>query len=146
MTARVATIVRIADMVVEELLMTTFCLAFEPDRAYRPQYTLAEMKTLHVTVVPKALSLHGLSRSSDIHEYQIDIAVQQKLANESVEEIDPLMALVEQIANHFRKTRLEAMPEAVCTAVENLPVYALEHLENLRQFTSVLTLTFRVAR
>jgi hypothetical protein len=29
---------------------------------------------------------------------------------------------------------------------ENVPVYAPEHLEEYRQFTSVLTLTFRVVR
>jgi hypothetical protein len=32
------------------------------------------------------------------------------------------------------------------TEVANEPVYAMEHLEEFRQFTSVLTLTFKVWR
>ena len=46
----------------------------------------------------------------------------------------------------FRFKRLDSFPNAVWVKTENAPVYAVEHLDQLAQFTSVLTLTFRVIR
>jgi hypothetical protein len=60
--------------------------------------------------------------------------------------LDALMTLIEEIADHFRTQPLASYPNARCTEVKNEPVYALEHLEELRSFTSVITLTFRVWR
>lgn len=141
-----AAILSLADAVVQELNGRPFSLSFVAKRAYRPQFTLAEMKSLHVTVVPKGLLINSLSRSSDSHEYQVDIAVQKKVDKEDAETLDPLMTLVEEIADHFRSPRIAAFAGAIGTKVENRPIYALEHLETLRQFTSVLTLTFRLPR
>jgi hypothetical protein len=56
------------------------------------------------------------------------------------------MELVEEIADHVRSHPLAGFPQARCTEVANEPVYAMEHLEEFRQFTSVLTLTYRVWR
>jgi hypothetical protein len=56
------------------------------------------------------------------------------------------MALVEEIADFFRLRRLTSYPDAIWVRTDNVPVYAPEHLEEFRQFTSVLTLTFRVVR
>jgi len=141
-----AVITQIADAVVEELNGHTFSQPLTAQRLYRPQFDLSEMKTLHVTVVPKALAINSLSRGSDSHEYQIDVAVQKKFETETAEELDPLVGLVEEIADHFRTPRLASLPSAVCVKVENKPVYAQEHFDEMRQFTSILTLTFRVAR
>ena len=60
--------------------------------------------------------------------------------------LDALMTLVEEIADHFRAEPLSSFPGARCVDVKNAPVYSQEHLDELRQFTSVLTLTFRMAR
>jgi hypothetical protein len=56
------------------------------------------------------------------------------------------MELVEEIADFFKQRRLDAYPQAVWVKTENAPIYAAEHMDELRQFTSVLTLTFRVLR
>jgi hypothetical protein len=56
------------------------------------------------------------------------------------------MTLVEEIADHFRTQPLASYPNARCTEVKNEPVYSLEHLDEFRQFTSVITLTYRVWR
>jgi hypothetical protein len=53
---------------------------------------------------------------------------------------------VEEIGLFLRDRRLAACPAAVWLRTENVPIYAPEHLDELRQFTSVLTLTFRVVR
>ncbi|MCR4415292.1 MAG: hypothetical protein NUV77_23010 [Thermoguttaceae bacterium] len=139
-------IVEIADAVVQEFNGGQFSQPVEAQRYYRPTFELAQMKTLHVSVVPKGITIAGLSRSADQHEYQLDVAVQKKLAGEGLEEIDGLLTLVEEIADHFRTPRLASLAGVLCVKVENAPVYAVEHIEEMRLFTSVLTLTFRVTR
>jgi hypothetical protein len=74
------------------------------------------------------------------------VAIQKKLGTIENGEIDDLMTLVEEIADAFRSKRLEGYTSAVCVKTENEPVYAQEHLDQMRQFTSVLTLTYRIMR
>ncbi|HQL76235.1 MAG TPA: hypothetical protein PLD58_23890 [Phycisphaerae bacterium] len=144
-----ALIVDIADAVVAEINDHSFSQPVTAQRLFRPVFDLADMKTLHVSVVPKGVEMQGASRTLVQHDYQIDVGVQKKLpTNPSGDnaEIDALMALVEEIADFFRQRRLQALPNVVWVQTQNLPIYSLEHLEQLRQFTSVLTLTFRVLR
>ena len=56
------------------------------------------------------------------------------------------MTLAEEVGDHLRFQRLPSFPNAMWLRTENDPVYAPEHIRELRQFTSILTLTFRVAR
>jgi hypothetical protein len=141
-----ALIVDIADAVVAELNAGTFSQSFTAQRLYRPEFDLREMAALHVTVVPRGVETLTVSRSSVQYDVSVDVAVQQKLSGESNAEIDPLMNLVEEIATFFRLRRLSAYPNASWLRTENEPVYSPGHLEELRQFTSVLNLTFRVVR
>jgi len=142
----VSVILDIADAVVTELNGEGFGLPFTAERAYLPRFDLPEMASLRVTVVPRGLSISAGTRSRDRHEYRIDVGVQQKLEQEDTAELDPLMDLVEEIADHFRGLVLEADPEAACVGVENGPVYAQDHMREGRLFTSILTLTFRTWR
>jgi hypothetical protein len=100
------------------------------------------MKDLHVTVVPKGVELITAGRGVAQSDVQIDIGVQKKLATGDDAEIDELMGLVQEIAEFIRATR--QFGDAVWVKSENTPIYSQEHLGELRQFTSVLTLTLRV--
>ena len=111
-----------------------------------PEFELADMKTLRVTVVPRGWDIQTATRAAAQCDYQIDVGVQQKCETCDNAELDALLALVERIADHFRGQRLTAMPNAVWVKTENTPLYSPEHMKDLRQFTSVLTLTFRVLR
>ena len=141
-----AEIVDIADAVVTELNAGTFSQELEAVRLYRPQFDLAEMATLHVTVVPKSIETVTVSRTCVQYDITVDVAVQKKLEAETNDEIDPLVSLVEEIAMFFRLRRLAEYPNATWLRTENEPVYSPGHLEEVRQFTSVLTLTFRVVK
>ena len=132
----------IADAVVTALNGQGFSQPFTAARAYRPAFDLREMKDLHVTVVPKGVELTTAGRGFAQSDVQIDIGVQQKLATGDDAEIDVLMGLVEEIAEFVRATR--QFGDAVWVKTENVPIYSQEHLGELRQFTSVLTLTLRV--
>ena len=139
-----AMITDVAGAVVAELNAGSFSQPFEAKRCYLPKYDLAEMKDLHVTVVPKGVTILPGSRSQNQHDVAIDVAVQKKLEKTDNTEIDALMGLVDEIAGRFRLKRLDSYPNAVWLKTEQQPIYSQEHLDQMRQFTSVLTFTFRV--
>lgn len=141
-----AVITDIADAVVAELNAGSFSLSFTAERLYLPAFELADMQSLHVTVVPKSVATDAAARTQNQQDYAIDVAVQQKLTSTANAPIDALVTLVEELADHFRFRRLQNYPDAIWLKTEQQPVYAPEHLEQLRQFTSLLTLTFRVIR
>lgn len=136
----------IAEAVVAELNAGTFSQTFQAERHYLPVYELEDIKDLRVTVVPKGTAIQSAGRGSNQHDVEIDVAVQKKLTKTEPTEIDPLIALVEELADQFRLKRLASYPNAVWTRTQNEPVYAAEHLDQYRVFTSILTLTFRVIR
>jgi hypothetical protein len=142
----VPVITQIADAVVQELNGHEFSQPLEAKRYYRPLFDLAAMADLHVSVVPKAASAERLDRSRHQEEYQVDVAVQKKVEALDNTALDPLAGLVEEIGLFLRDRRLGACPAAVWLRTENVPIYAPEHLDELRQFTSVLTLTYRLVR
>jgi hypothetical protein len=138
------TIADIADAVVTALNGApdgAFSQAFTAARAYLPVFDLKEMKDLHVTVVPKGVELAAVGRGTIQRDVQIDVAVQQKLSACDSSEIDALMELVQQIDGFIRSAG--RMAGAAWVKTENVPIYSQEHLTELRQFTSVLTVTLR---
>lgn len=132
----------IAEAVVAALNGHTFSQPFTAQRAFRPVFDLAEMKDLHVTVVPKGVELFTAGRGLAQSDVQIDIGIQKKLAAGDNAEIDALMGLVQEVAEFVRATG--RFGDAAWIKTENTPIYSQEHLGELRQFTSVLTLTLRV--
>lgn len=139
-----ALIVEIADAVVDELNAGSFEADFTAARDYRPRFTPADLKELRVTVVPRALSVEAESRARQCVDATIDIAIQRRLDSETTEEIDPLMELVDQIVAFWKLRRPSSLSQALCVEVANEPIYAVEHLDQLRVFTSVVSLTFRL--
>ncbi len=138
----------LADAVVASLNAGTFSLPFVAERVAVPEVRLTEMDSLHVTVVPRRVQNEILSRNSDVHEVQVDVAVQQRVADLTNEAIDPLLALVEEIAAHLnRRPMAWTGPPAGSAAwrkTEFTLPYSAEHLREMKQFTSVLTVTYWV--
>lgn len=141
-----ATILQIADSVTAQLNTAQLSHTISAERLYVPNFDLEDMKELRVSVVPRELIIVAHDRATSKYNARIDVAVQQKFEQGSNAEIDPLVALVEQIADLFRLKRLDSMPEARCTQVEHPVIYSAEHWEQLRQFTSLLTLNFQLSR
>lgn len=137
-------IINIAEAVKDALNAHDFSQEFTAERHYQPLFDLAEMKDLHVSVVPNGVTTATLGRARAQFDCRIDVAVQKKLKQADNAEIDLLMLLVDEIAEYFRAKRLEGLPEAAWVKTENTALYAQEHLNEMRQFTSVVTLTFRV--
>lgn len=140
-------VIEAADALVSELNAVpagNFSQAFVAARHYRPLFDLEDLNTLHVSVVPKGMEITSVGRNANQHDVSIDIAVQQVVDPSDHAQLDALMDLVEEIADFFRLRRLSAMPAAIWIGTQNAPVYAPEHLEQMRVFTSVLMLTYRV--
>ena len=137
-------ITQVAEAVIAELNSATLSQPFTAVRSYLPRSELAELKALKVTVVPSGLSVVAASRGQTQQDVAIDVAVQQKLTGEDNTDLDPLLALAEEIAAHFRGKRLASFPSAIWVKTEFKTIYAPDHIDQLRTFTSVVTLTFRV--
>jgi len=136
----------IADAVVESLNAATLGQEIAAERHYQPVFDLPEMADLHVSIVPKGIEVLASSRNQNQHDYAIDIGIQQKVADDS--EADVLMSLAEEIADHFRRGRvqIEGIGSIPVLKVSTEPIFAPEHLTEKRVFTSIITLTFRVLR
>ena len=140
-----STITDIAEAVKDELNGHSFSQPLTASRQYQPLFDLKDMAELHVTVVPHAVDVQSLSRSLHRYDCEVHVAVQKKFTEQSDDELDPLMNLVEEVMDFFRLRKL-ADVDATCVGIANVPVYASEHMAELRQFTSLVTLTFRVMR
>lgn len=137
------TTVQLAQAVTDALNAHEFSVEFTAERMALPVFTLEEMEALHVTVVPREIASSILDRARDEDEVKVDVAVQKKVASAATTEVDPLQALVQEIADFLNR---KAMGDATWKKTENKPVYAPEHLWEKQQFTSVLTVTYRLVR
>ena len=134
----------IADAVVASLNAGTFSEPFTAERLHQPSFELADLQTLRVSVVPKSLEIRNASRQHSFFDCTIDVGLQQKVDDDT--RVDDLLVLAEEIADHLRLQRLADYPQAAWLSIEHDPVVASEHLDQHRQLTSVLSVTYRVKR
>lgn len=135
----------IAQTVANELNTQPFSQAFTACRYYRPQFSLEELAALRVSVVPRSLTLAPATRAKSTWEVAVDIAIQRRLLDPgNIIEIDTLVSLVEEVIAFLDGRRLAAYPQAAFVGIENDPAYAVEHIDELSVFTSVVTVRYRV--
>lgn len=119
-------------------------VTFTAQRLNEALFDLADMKTLHVTVVARSADIEVADRSHLGTEIKVDVAIQQKVAGNTPAIIDPMNDLVEQFITLLSKpARLAGYPAAMWRKTENPMLYIPEHLKK-DLFSSVITLTYRV--
>jgi len=142
-----STITAIADAVAAHINAGTFSQPVNAMRMYQPAFTLADLADLHISVVPRTVSIAAASRDSSTFECVVDVGVQKKLpAEDEQAAIDGMLDLVEELTDHLRLKRLPDAPEAAWAGIAHEPVVSSESLEQHRVFTSVLSITYRVRR
>lgn len=142
-----ATVIQIADSVVAEINAADLSKKnINAARLYVPDFDLEDMKELRVSVVPREVEYLPLDRATNKFHATIDVAVQKKFSKGDAKEIDPLVFFVEEIADYFRLKRLNSYVAARCIKVENAVLYSTEHWTQFNQFTSLLSLTFELAK
>jgi hypothetical protein len=116
--------------------------------------------TLHVDVLPAGLDLDIATRATLIHLARFDVLIREKIGDNDAyetpdQQIRHLLQLAEEIARYLTADddagtagrRLATLPEAVSDGPAELrPPYVPRHLREWRQFTSIVTVTYRVDR
>lgn len=141
-----STLIQVADAVAGSLQGAILSQPFSVARKYVPKVDLSALEELHVTVAPKSLQITKATRDTDYFDCTVDIGIQRRVNPESNEAIDVLSDLVQEIIEHLRSRPLPDYPDAMLTVTLNDPAFSLEHLDELRTFTSVVSLTYRVRR
>ena len=134
----------IADAMVAELELGSFSEPLVVSRRVLPEYEIAELKALTVTVVPKSVEIANITRQSSSFEVAIDIGIQQKIGKDTDAELTRLSGIVTEIVMFLSRKQLSGVPAARFKSIVNEPVYAPEHLSEKRLFTSILTVTYKV--
>lgn len=137
-----AAIVQLAEAVVADLNAATFSQRFTAQRSYLPRWKLEELATIRVTVVPKDDVGERASRAQWQEDYQLDVAIQQRLGANETAQMDALVLLGQELADYF-KSRNPAGDLATLVAVAFAPLFDPDHLEKHKTLTTVLNLTFR---
>lgn len=138
-------IVDVADAIVASLNTGSFSQAFTAERKYQPVFDLPHLADLKVSVAPRSIVSEVATRQKSSFDCTIDVGIQKKLVAEDTTEIDALLALAEEMLIHLRDTRLEGVA-AAWVRVEHSPVVSLEHLDQQRVLTSILSVMYRVWR
>jgi hypothetical protein len=82
------------------------------------------------------------SRAQWQEDYQLDVAIQQRLGANETAQMDALVLLGQELADYF-KSRSPAGDLATLVAVAFAPLFDPDHLEKHKTLTTVLNLTFR---
>lgn len=134
----------VADAIVTELAAHTFSEPLSVTRRVLPEFELADLKALTVTVVPKSVGINNITRDSSSFTVAVDIGIQQKIGKNTDAEVARLSGVVTELVSFLNRRKLSGFPVAVFLSIANEPVYAPEHLSEKRLFTSVLTATYKI--
>lgn len=129
----------IADAVADELNGAGLSLPFTASRPAVNRNDLKDFATLVVTVDGDGERSAVYSRKEDRHEYDVLIAVRKQVAFDKAA-IDPLAALVDEIASHMKRLEFHDL-EVSRTATEVVP-YAADQLMERKLFASFVRVTF----
>ncbi len=145
MPSTVSKAVEAADAIVELLNHgldnDLFEADFEPVRAYRPVLDTGALSDLTVSVIPRGNGLAKETRGNLRNDVTCSIVVQQRVANSSNAVIDPLVLIVQQIADLLASSGLDI--EATRYGVEMPNLVREDHLgQNI--FTSYIDVTYRL--
>jgi hypothetical protein len=148
-----ASIIAAADAIVTALAAASaagaFSQRFTARRRYVPRLDLTETGSVIVTVVPKAFRQEQVTRDRKFKEFDLDLAIQKRLAQDAdpaaasgLAAGDALMLLAEQVLDWFEPGRDFGGCKLLPTP--DVPVvYDPGHLMNDKTFTFVTTLTLK---
>ena len=132
----------LANKVIASLNAEDFSLDFTAVLRYVPIFDLSDMDSLQVSVIPRGREDTLLTRGSDQREVQIQVGVQKRVASIAASDVNPLVALVEEIADHLTRQHL-GDDEYRWIVTEFTAVYSPEELREKRLYTGVVTATYR---
>ncbi len=132
----------IADAVVTAL-NAQFSAQFTAVRRALPSRTIEELADLCVTVSPRAVEWTPDTRGSARKIATIDIGVQQKVGADLDADVAGLADLAEDILEHMWGRPLSGVSGVSFLGGANDPIVNVEHLQQNRVFTGLVTLRYR---
>lgn len=141
------TTAQIADALTASLNGGSFSQSFTAVRTWLVKYDLTELATLRVAVAPRGETWELLDRGRDKQTHTIDVGILKQVDPAVNTQVDPLAALLGEIAEHCRQLTVTAGGvRAVCmgraTALPDDSLIAKELLEEKRAFLGVLRTTW----
>ena len=135
----------IADAIVSDCNAATWSEVCTFERRYLPIESVESVDKVVVQVVYAGQTTTASSRGSWEHDYQIDFGVMAKLPTDDLRAADRYSTLLDAILDYW-KTHKPTGTDAVMRGGEWLQPYVPQHMQELRQFTGVIRLTFRLVR
>lgn len=123
----------------------SFIIPVAIERVYVPKVRLESFSagTFTILVAARSLVETVAARKMWDNEIQVDIGLLYKLAaGDEVDFIDKLGQVVREMIEHVRFSSLSTN-RFLWLRTENEPIYAPEDMERFRQFTSILTVTYK---
>lgn len=106
-------IIDVAEAVKDALAAGAFSQTFTPARTSYVSWTLQDLKTLRVSVVPAPFVLQAVGRGRTARKVSVDIGIQQKPEKVENTYVDPLIILIEETLNFFVSERNKARQLAI---------------------------------
>lgn len=124
-------------------LNTGFAGEFTAVLTALPGAKIEDLEAVKVSVVPKALQPAQATRAGRSLEVTVDIGIQKRIGADLDTDVLALADLAQRVLDYLWRRPLATAPGAVFLNAANEPVFAPEHLEQMRVFTSVVTVSYR---
>lgn len=116
-------------------------------RAYTPQVELKRTDRLEVLIVPQKIETERNDETAWDRSTSIDVGILYKFnykanAEIPISQVDPFADYADEIAEHFADDDF-AIADGVDVIGVDRTLYFANHLTDWRQFTSIITVTFR---
>jgi hypothetical protein len=133
--------INLVDGVVSLLNMGDFSFDFVAERRVLPVFDIKTLSALQVSVLPSSVVLEMESRSSFIETREVMIGIQKKV---NTDEVESLIGLAEEIADHIWEQPLEEYPPARFSELRIDPIYDSTHLDKFDVYTSVIHVQYKI--
>lgn len=137
-------VVQIADALVTALAAQAWSAPYAsitPVREYRPKYTLEQLETLRVSVVPGGIAGEQVARDLAEMDRAVAVCVQRRADTDA--EKDALVALCDEIAVYCLNADLGASGQCQSVALAVDGPYDLGAMEEDAVFVCAMTATFK---
>lgn len=135
-------IIDLADELVTQINGNTFETAITATRHYIARVELKDADSIKCFVVPRSMTEELAGRKTLREVYEVDVAILKRFSTESNVNIDLMMELVQEVRDFLSFKKLTSVAGTVWAGSQVDPLWIPEHLENNRQFTSVIRVTY----
>lgn len=139
---------QVAEAVANMIRATVLPMTVSVNCSWSPQHKISELSYIPiVSVVPTTQDAKNSTRTKREKIFKIDIGIQKKLKVADNDEIDSIVFLSDAIADIFTPDCLNAyLAGTICLGPDHEPVVDVDHLDEHRVCTSLISVRFMEAK